>query len=582
MKKQKFLILPVAIMTLAMFAAKPSSVLPQITHTQKDELTRVFLTPTRVVWSNPTQNIQNMECLLKPGDGQSSFYNKDICKITNRGITSFILDFGKEIHGGLQFVTGLCNHNTVNIRIRFGESVSECNSDVNKSNGNASANDFAIRDREFSLPHHGTAELGNVGFRFVRIDVLDSNSTVQLKEVRAIMRYRDIPYLGSFHCSDARLDSIWMVGAYTTHLNMQEYLWDGIKRDRTIWVGDMHPEIATITSVFGPNPIVERTLSKVIEQYPLPHWVNNYSSYSMWYLIILHDWYMYSGDKNYLLENKQYLDSLIKQISEHIHDDGSEDLATKRFLDWPSSSNKEGVESGYRALLSLALTDAEKIAGFMDDAEMASTAIKARERLNKVIKAPAGQEQAAAVMALAGTMDVKEVCSKYIDEKGISNFTSFFGYYFLKVLAMNNEYQQAMDYIKAFWGGMLDLGATTFWEDFNVSWENNAARIDELVPEGKVDVHATYGKYCYSGFRCSYCHGWASGPTPWLTQYVLGVNIASPGCRKLIITPHLGNLTFAEGTFPTPLGIVKIKHVKSVLGKITTTVSAPKGIKIIK
>ena len=63
---------------------------------------------------------------------------------------------------------------------------------------------------------------------------------------------------------------------------------------------------------------------------------------------------MYSGDKNYLLENKQYLDSLIKQISEHIHDDGSEDLATNVSLDWPSSSNKEGVESGYRALLSLA------------------------------------------------------------------------------------------------------------------------------------------------------------------------------------------------------------------------------------
>src|SRR5574344_1360494 len=101
MKKKFFFFFLFAIMTLATFAAKPSSVLPQITQAQKDELTRVFLTPTRVVWSNPTQNIQNVECLLKPGDGQSSFYNKDICKITNRSITSFILDFGKEIHGGL-------------------------------------------------------------------------------------------------------------------------------------------------------------------------------------------------------------------------------------------------------------------------------------------------------------------------------------------------------------------------------------------------------------------------------------------------------------------------------------------------
>lgn len=24
----------------------------------------------------------------------------------------------------------------------------------------------------------------------------------------------------------------WLTGAYTVHLNMQDYLWDGIKRDR--------------------------------------------------------------------------------------------------------------------------------------------------------------------------------------------------------------------------------------------------------------------------------------------------------------------------------------------------------------
>lgn len=569
-----------AVFSLAAFPTRIS--LPQNVQVQKDELSRLYLTPMRIMWVSPKDNVENIECLLKKGDGQSVFFNPNICKIKNRGVTSFILDFGKEIHGGIQFVTGLCSPSIINVRIRFGESVSECNSDVNGGKENSSANDFAIRDRIFTLPHHGTTELGNMGFRFVRIDVLDSNATVQLKEIRAIMRYRDIPYLGSFHCSDARLDSIWDVGAYTTHLNMQEYLWDGIKRDRTIWVGDMHPEVATITSVFGANPIVEKTLSKIIEQYPLPHWLNNYSSYSMWYLVILYDWYMYSGNKAYLLKNKNYLKGLITQMSNHIHDDGSEDLAPKRFLDWPSSTNKEGVESGYRALLSLSLDRAEKLALFIGDSEIAEIALKAQKRLNKIIKSPNGLEQAATVMALSGTMSAKEACSEYIDANGIQNFTSFFGYYFLTVLAMNGEYQQAMDYISKFWGGMLDLGATTFWEDFNINWMQNAARIDEFVPKGKIDVHASYGKYCYSGYRCSYCHGWASGPTPWLTKYVLGVNIAEPGCKKLIISPHLGNLTFVQGSFPTPLGLVKIKHIKSNNGKIMTTVLAPKGISIIK
>jgi alpha-L-rhamnosidase len=41
------------------------------------------------------------------------------------------------------------------------------------------------------------------------------------------------------------------VGADTVHLCMQDYLWDGIKRDRLVWIGDMHPEVSTINAVFG-------------------------------------------------------------------------------------------------------------------------------------------------------------------------------------------------------------------------------------------------------------------------------------------------------------------------------------------
>ncbi|WP_449436256.1 alpha-L-rhamnosidase C-terminal domain-containing protein [Pedobacter steynii] len=128
---------------------------------------------------------------------------------------------------------------------------------------------------------------------------------------------------------------------------------------------------------------------------------------------------------------------------------------------------------------------------------------------------------------------------------------------------------------------MLDLGATTFWEDFNMDWITNASRIDELVPEGKKDVHGDYGAYCYVGFRHSLCHGWASGPTAWLTEHVLGVKVVEAGCKTIKIEPHLGDLKFVEGTYPTPFGVLKIKHTKLPNGKIKTDINAPKGVKII-
>ena len=54
----------------------------------------------------------------------------------------------------------------------------------------------------------------------------------------------------------------------------------------------------------------------------------------------------------------------------------------------------------------------------------------------------------------------------------------------------------------------------------------------------------------------------------------------TPGCRTLKIEPHLGDLEWVEGTFPTPKGDVRIYHRKQN-GKIVTKVKAPKGVKII-
>lgn len=152
----------------------------------------------------------------------------------------------------------------------------------------------------------------------------------------------------------------------------------------------------------------------------------------------------------------------------------------------------------------------------------------------------------------------------------------------LQAKAKAGDYQGSLDAIRNYWGAMIKLGATTFWEDFNMDWLPNASRIDELPKPGQKDVHGDYGAYCYIGLRHSLCHGWASGPTPWLTEHVLGIRVIAPGCKVIKVEPHLGDLKFAEGTFPTPYGIVKVKHTKLADGKIHSDISAPKEVKIIR
>ncbi len=549
------------------------------------ETVRRYLSPERIMWQteNAADNIKNASRLLKNGNGQADLSNSDMCILKSTGAIkpALLFDFGHELHGGLQIVTGMYPGNKpVKLRIRFGESASEAMSEIEPKQN--ATNDHAMRDMIVEVPWLGKLEVGNTGFRFVRIDLIDANIELQLKEVNAIFTFRDIPYLGSFNCSDTLLNKIWMTGAYTVHLNMQDYLWDGIKRDRLVWVGDMHPETAAIAAVFGNNEVVPKSLDLSRDITPLPGWMNGISTYSMWWIIIHRDWYMHHGDLNYLKEQKDYLVKLLDQIITKIDSNGKETLDGTRFLDWPSSENVKGVNAGLQAMMILSLDAGAQLCKTLNEPDAVQKCEAAIAKLKTHVPDPNHSKQAAALMALADLLPAEKADKEIISVDGARNFSTFYGYYMLQAMAKAGNYQEAMDAIRTYWGAMLKLGATTFWEDFNLDWLPGASRIDALPLPGQKDIHGDYGAYCYIGFRHSLCHGWASGPTPWLSEYVLGVKVMAPGCRVVKIEPHLGDLNFAEGTFPTPYGVIKIKHVKQQDGKVHTTVQAPKKVRVIR
>ena len=598
----KHLLLPLAMLLSANTLLAQENLPPVLkadsAHFRKDILTRTYMTPKRILWSSSPTSVQNPELLLKPNTGQADIFGEGMCRLVNNGEdrASIILDFGHEIHGGFKLVISSCAPLvTPQVRLRFGESVSETCSELNSSKSvaetgsksevdlksNTATNDHAIRDMVLTVPFYGQMEVGNTGYRFVRIDLLTPGQTINLKEATAILRYRDIPYLGTFRCSDQRLNDIWMTGAYTVHLNMQEYIWDGIKRDRLVWLGDMHPETSTIGNVFGDEESFYASMDLACQQYPLPAWINGMSAYSLWYLIIQYDWYMRFGHKEYLEKHRDYILGLVDLIDKCIDAQGNDAMGA-HFLDWPSSTNTEGVDAGYHALLVWAMQDAQRMSILLGDEARAQKCREVEDRLRRKVVNPNGLKQAASLMAIAGLMDPAKACRDYVSVGGPKGFSTFYGYYMLEALAMDGRYEEAMDIISQYWGGMLDMGATTFWEDFDLEWTRNAGRIDAFVPEGKKDIHGDFGAYCYPGFRHSFCHGWASGPTAWMSTHVLGVEILEAGCKRVRITPHLGRLQWAEGTFPTPYGQISIRHERRADGSVKSSIKAPKGVKVVK
>lgn len=554
----------------------------------KDEITRVYLIPEKIIWQSGQDNkhVINSDVLLQPFEGQLSTNGKGMCVLrsdsTNQA--SILLDYGREIYGGIRIAAAIRKEKKpVKIRIRFGESVSEAMSDCGENfPGMGSAtNDHSLRDFTLDIPWLGTVDIGNTGFRFVRIDLIDREVDMPLRAVKAISSYRDIPYLGSFRCNDERLNKIWEVGAYTVHLNMQEYLWDGIKRDRLVWVGDMHPEVMAIQTVFGSHPIVRKSLDFARDNTPLPGWMNGISSYSLWWIIIHRDLYLHQGDKDYLKEQHAYLTGLIQQIVSKIGKDGKEELDGGRFLDWPTSEKPEVIHAGLQSLTAIALEAGEELSLWLNDEPLQEKCSDALQKLKKHKPSSFANKQAASLLALAGLIEPGKA-SEVILKNGASGFAAFYGYYMLEALAKDNQYSKAMEIISDYWGAMIDLGATTFWENFNYGDHLNATAIDRLPDSSSFDIHADGGAYCYVGLRASLCHGWASGPTSWLTAHVLGIKVMKPGSTVIQIRPHLGELSYAEGSFPTPFGIVKVKHKKQSDGTIESEISAPDEVQIVR
>lgn len=552
----------------------------------QDPRTTYYVDPVRIVWQTEHVDavIEGAELLLQGQDGQSihdSSQRKTAVFKHAGSAPGIVLDFGIELHGGVQICIAMGDHRqkqSARFRLRFGESVMEAMSELGGETN--ATNHHATRDREFEVSYMGAEVIGNSGFRFARLDFLDEGQAVQIVSIRAAAIMHELEYKGSFRCNDPLLNQIWSTGAYTVHLNMQDYLWDGIKRDRLVWAGDMHPETSTIQAVFGQHDVVTKSLDFMRDEYPLPQWMTTFPTYSIWWLLVHHDWYMHNGDYGYLLEQKDYMTELLRQLAACVHVDGTVDIENP-FLDWPSSTNPEGVKAGVHALFVWCMNVGAKLCNMLHDSATAELCQQTEQKLRKVTPDHNQSKQAASLLALVGLLDPVVANKEVIAPDSPQGYSTFYGYYVLKARGEAGDIQGSLDSIRAYWGGMLSLGATTFWEDFDIDWLENAARIDEITPEGKIDVHGTYGGYCYEGYRHSLCHGWASGPTAWLTEYVLGVRVEEPGCRTLSIAPNLGDLKCVEGSFPTPYGIVNIKHELRADGSIHTEIEAPDDVRVV-
>ena len=548
------------------------SIMENMPFVASDERVRKFLLPEKIVKTGG--NVKNTDALLRANPLQIGLNENDLCTLSNDGGENafLVLDFGREIHGGIRLLNFVSEKTAYpRVRLTFGESLSEAMSAVGQK---GACNDHSVRDFEIPLPSYSDQEWGQTGFRFVKIELCEQDAGISLKSALAVFIYRDLEYKGSFRCSDEKINKIYDTAAYTCHLNLQHMVWDGIKRDRLVWIGDIHPEMLTVRSVFGPLDIIAKSLDFARDQAPLPLYMNGMASYSLWWLIIVWDWYFYTGDIDFLKSEGEYARSLLKQMCGKVGEDGG-DCLESYFLDWPTHQKPISEKSGVRALLKIALSKGQKLCSALGDKELSALCGEKAEALAKLPPEHQNQKQTAAVAALSGLLSDNEA-AKVIKDGGVKGLSSYLLFYTLKELSKTDP-ECALSLLKDYECRQLDRGATTFFEDYDVSWEQNAG--DILSLSKNEDIHGDRGDYCYKGFRHSLCHGWASGAVPFLAECVAGIEIAEPGCKKIRISPKMCGLDFIDVSYPTPLGILKAEIKRSDDG-FSVEYSAPEGMTV--
>lgn len=409
--------------------------------------------------------------------------------------------------------------------------------------------------------------LGNSkALRFVNIVFKGETSADALT-----LEYEYLPEkeLGTFHCDNELLNKIWEIGVYTMQLTTREFFIDGIKRDRWVWSGDAAQSYLMNYYLFNDNETVKRTIWLLGGKAPITSHINTIMDYTFYWFNSIADYYLYSGDRAFLQQIYPNMKTMMDYVLGRTDEDGMVQGMTGDwvFIDWADKPmDKTGQLSFEQILFCRSLESIAQVAEVVGaDTEEVSKYKTLASDLREKLLPFFWNEEKQAIVHKRGAEDIFKFSSmfaviyNYLDEHKkqavadnvlfnedvLKITTPYMRFYELEAMCMLGKHEQVMSEMLDYWGGMIEEGATSFWEKY-VPGEHGAEK------------YAMYGR----PFGKSLCHAWGASPIYLLGKYYLGVQPTSPGYKTFEVRPNLGGLKEMEGTVPTPFGCVYIKMNK--------------------
>lgn len=409
-----------------------------------------------------------------------------------------------------------------------------------------------------------------VAFRYTYVEDSD------LADVSVEAIFHPSQYAGAFASSDSTLTKIWMYSAYTLRLCMQDFLLDGIKRDRLPWSGDLAMSLWVNAFTFGDQELVRRSLVALGREGIEEEDINGIVDYSLWWIISQDQYQLYYDDKVHLETEWDRIKEALHVLKKRSTESGF--LPIKEddwiFIDWVDQEKWTALQ----ILWWWAQTSGANLAERVGEVQFAQQLRKSAESLRNnlyeaawnsdesvwlsskdcetertrhpnflaVVSGLASKKQYSGIQRLLENNAVKPVGTPYM--AGFENMA----------LGILGNTQNMLDQVKEYWGGMLDMGATTFWEAY-----------DESL--GEKEQYSFYGR----PYAKSLDHAWSSGPAAFLPAQIFGLKPLEDGWKRFTMNPNLGYLKWASVNVPTKYGDITLD-----IEKDTVHIVIPDGTKL--
>jgi len=407
-------------------------------------------------------------------------------------------------------------------------------------------------------------------FRYIRLRVQTKDEPLIIDDIYGTFTGYPFRFNAKLQTGNPEMRKMLDIGWRTARLDAMETYMDCPYYEQLQYIGDTRIQALISYYNSGDDRLARNAInlmdhSRIAEGLTLSRHPSYspqiISTFSLWYIGVLHDYWMYRPDSNFVKGKLPGERAVLDFFGKYQQPDGSlKDTPYWTFVDWVTSKGWESGmppkgAKGNSAIMDLQLLWAYQLAAQMESKmglpDFANLYRKKATQLKQTIqnkywdpvkKLYADTEDkdlfsqhANSLAILTGMIkgaDAAALGKKILADTSLTQCSIYFKYYMHQALikaGLGNDYMNWLDV----WRANIKMGLTTWAEISDL--ENNR----------------------------SDCHAWGASPNIEFFRTILGIDSYAPGFSKIKIEPHLGGLKNAGGGIPHPNGNVSVKYNKA-------------------